>query len=794
MSGLNKQLSIFLAVIGCMLMAAYFGLVSNSQIVQFFKQKIPKSEILAKAEKEFNNSDLADLDLTRKIQMDIDKKLLHFVQLYLNDEKYYGQVPVGQWQVTWEGELSTKKEGKQHVEFLVGYDFNGRLVSMGQFAPYLIRPPNLEEEDALQMARDFLHLRNVDTTTISLRNKTIRKDDRVLHYDFYFWKPSAISSFLTERYDVKISGREITEFRSRMTLDFDNFSFPEINKTSEVAAMVIMFIFWGMITVFIVSVFFKRLKHDELEFKRAFWLAIAVFVLMWSYLAIEEWPSWEGILFGGGFAGLFAALGILVVFSVTESLNRETWKQQVALSDVLFRGVFRVREFGKAILDALFLSGLTLILFGGLFWLTSYLQIGYLSFDDDVFWIFRNNVAVVSAICRKLVSMLFIGMTLFSFWVAYLRSKIQNKTLLIMLVALFINFSGLQLYYLRPTYLAFFLFLPLAVFWSFITFRLNIISILISLFIVNFFIELSFINILPGGLISPPGIVAAIFVLGFLFLGLYFCFSKHSVEDFEHYVPEYVSRIAEHEQFLKELEIARNVQMRFLPQSVPSVPKLDIACLCRPALEVGGDYYDFILNGNHSLGVVIGDVAGKGVSAAFYMTMVKGIIKTLTKSNPAPKKMLTEMNSIFYENAPNEIFISMIYGLFDLSNSTLTFARAGHNPIIFHKCNGHDPQLLNSNGLAIGLEKGTLFKNIIEEICLPIETGDVFIFFTDGISEAMNKKGDEFGEKRLREIVHKNAERTAQNILEQITNEINTFAGSSAQHDDLTMVVVKITE
>jgi serine phosphatase RsbU (regulator of sigma subunit) len=334
--------------------------------------------------------------------------------------------------------------------------------------------------------------------------------------------------------------------------------------------------------------------------------------------------------------------------------------------------------------------------------------------------------------------------------------------------------------------------LPFAIYLAYVVYKYDLFTVLLSLFTFYYLIDFSLVSLLPDGFLSIPGVVLAVSVIFMLAVGLYLFYSKVSSKDFEKYVPEYVSRIAERERFLKELEIARSVQMRFLPQSVPAFPNLEIACICRPAMEVGGDYYDFVRDGDQCLSVVIGDVSGKGVSAAFYMTMAKGIIKTLSKSNKLPKELLTEMNTIFYENAPRDVFISVIYGQFDMKQRKLTFARAGHNPLIVRKRMIGEPELINPKGLAIGLESGQLFSTTIEERSLSIEPEDVFVFYTDGISESMNKNGEEFGEERLGQIISQNAHHSAQTILDKITQEINKFAKNTTQHDDFTMVVVKV--
>lgn len=744
------------------------------------------------AEQAYQQSEFADYQLTKRIDLKIDNLLLRFAQLHVDPARDF--LPIGEWEVAWKGKVATKKEGEQDVSFTVRYDFKGNLVGLEQSSPNLNKPPNFKESEALFEARQFLLAQNVDTTGITLRDNTINKEDRVLNYHFEFSRPSQLSPNLLERYDVNLSGRNVTNYSAKTAINTEKYSFPAAQRTSEYVFATAAFIAWILIGIFLISVFFRRLKHDLLEFKRAFWGALAAFTLMFVYLAFDMWPDWKEAVIGGGLASLFTGLGILIIYAVTESMNREVWQEKITLLDVMAKGYFRVREFGETLLQSLFVSGIFLLILAAMYWTVTRIDLGYLHLDDDLYWIFSGNSAILPNIARNIISTLYIGLVLFSFWLTYLKSKISNKTVLIILLGIFVNFAGLDLYHLRTSYFAIFLTLPIAMLWAYFVLRLNLVTILISFFIINLFLELSLITLLPNGVLSAPGVVAISIISLMLVCGSYFSYSRIGLRDFAHYVPSYLGRIAERERFLKELEIARNVQQRFLPQAVPVFPNLEIACICRPAMEVGGDYYDFIRDGNRSLGVIIGDVSGKGVSAAFYMTMVKGIIKTLARSTSNPKKILTEMNSIFYENVPREVFISLICGLFDLENRTLTFARAGHNPIIVHKSSTKKSETLNSKGLAIGLEKGHLFSNTIEEVTLPVEPGDMFVFFTDGISESMNKNGEEFGEERLSQVIANCNKASAQTLMDSIAEEVTRFAGNVRQHDDFTMVVVKVAE
>ena len=274
--------------------------------------------------------------------------------------------------------------------------------------------------------------------------------------------------------------------------------------------------------------------------------------------------------------------------------------------------------------------------------------------------------------------------------------------------------------------------------------------------------------------------------------GIFLVYNWRNIEEIEEYVPEYVSRIAERERFLRELEIARSVQQKFLPQKSPDIKDIDVAGMCIPAMEVGGDYYDFIELDEERLGVVIGDVSGKGISAAFYMTMVKGIVKSLCSKSLSPGDTLKRMNRIFYENVPRNVFISLIYGIFDLRKREFSFARAGHTAVIIRKKGKEKPDFLFPPGIALGLERGDIFSSVIEEKILEISSGDVFVFYTDGVSETVNTRGEEFGEERLGEIISQISHKRADEIINLIKNKIKEFSIINAQRDDITLVVVKI--
>ena len=268
--------------------------------------------------------------------------------------------------------------------------------------------------------------------------------------------------------------------------------------------------------------------------------------------------------------------------------------------------------------------------------------------------------------------------------------------------------------------------------------------------------------------------------------------TRDKISDYDSITPAFVKNITERQRLQRELEIARDVQMSFLPVKSPVFKGLDIAARCKPALEVGGDYYDFVQLDADRIGIIIGDVSGKGTQAAFYMTLAKGFVKALSKTVSSPSEFLIKLNELFYENVERGTFISMIYGIFDVKEHTLTFARAGHNPVIAKHSGKKELELLNPVGLALGLEKGRIFNKTIKEIKIDTHPGDAFVFYTDGFTEAMNRFKLEFTELRLTESISKNLDLPAKELLDKTIADVDSFIGKALQHDDMTMVVVKV--
>ncbi len=808
--------SIALALLGVAGMLAYFGLFARSRTAGFLRPRFTLEEIVAKAEQAFQQSPLAGFDLRRNVDVRVNDNLAKFVQRAALPDSAVAALSLGYWEIGWRGAIPTEKDKKERAVFKTRYDFRGKLIGKDLVDPRKKDTSNTSQEQALTRVNMFLAELAIDTSAFTLSEKKIAENDEGRLHQFSFTRPLAVSSSLQEKIDVHVAGSLITYFRTdtkildekksrteqthqtakgsvTITTEDDALSESKAEKIGDIVTAVILGLTWTIVIGFLIVLFFKRLRHDELEFKRAWWFGGLVMLAMFTLIAVENWATdWLGVFLGGGFGGLFAGLGVVITYAVGDSIAREAWPEKLATTDLFFTGHLRIREIGEAILHAFFIAGVTALALGLVVILANALHLNYLRFDDNRLWFLGEPLGLVTMLSKNVTTASYTATLVLLFWAAYLKSRLRKNALAFVLLTLAINFTSFYLDNFGPMYVSIFLLLPAAALWAYFTHKHDFLTIWFALLLFSFLLDLSLAGISPEGWGSTLNTTLLISALTFLGAGVALVFQPKSAREFGGYVPAYVSRIAERERFLKELEIARNIQMRFLPHTAPNFPQLDIASICRPAMEVGGDYFDFVRDGEQRLTVVIGDVSGKGVSAAFYMTLAKGIIRALSRLKLPPKALLSDMNTVFYENTPKEVFISLIYGLFDMENNTLTFARAGHNPLIVHKSLGGEAQMLHPRGLAIGMEHGKVFSATIEEQKIPIQAGDVFIFYTDGISEAMNKNGEEFGEERLRDAISRVSGVSAQEILEAITREVMGFTGEAKQHDDFTMVVVRV--
>jgi sigma-B regulation protein RsbU (phosphoserine phosphatase) len=259
-----------------------------------------------------------------------------------------------------------------------------------------------------------------------------------------------------------------------------------------------------------------------------------------------------------------------------------------------------------------------------------------------------------------------------------------------------------------------------------------------------------------------------------------------------------LGEMAEKGRLEQEMFAAREIQQKLLPAGPLKVTGLAVTAFCEPAREVAGDYFDFLPITDTMVGLLIADVAGKGLAAGLYMAQLKVIVQSLSRLHHEPKTFLTAVNKVVSANLDAKSFITMSYGVIDVERHEMTFARAGHCPLIHvpadQPAGMRKSRLLTPDGLVVGLQidDGTLFESILQEQTISLAPGDLVVWFTDGISETMNEAFDCFGEHRLCQVVEQYAHLPFEQLRSYILAELRAFAGGADQHDDMTMILMRV--
>ena len=236
----------------------------------------------------------------------------------------------------------------------------------------------------------------------------------------------------------------------------------------------------------------------------------------------------------------------------------------------------------------------------------------------------------------------------------------------------------------------------------------------------------------------------------------------------------------------QEMGKAREIQEGLLPNQIPQVRGLDIAGVWQPARAIGGDFYDVVKFSERKIGVCIGDVVGKGISAALLMANLQASFRAFTPDPISPGTLVGKMNGVLCNNIAADKFVTFCYCTIDVAEGRLTYAGAGHwPPILLRK--SREAIVLRDGGPPLGIFPGREYEDIIVDL----ESGDHVVFYTDGLTEATNSEGQEFGERRLVDVGSQNLRLSANQLLEKIVTEVTQFSVGNFQ-DDLTMVVVSV--
>lgn len=688
-------------------------------------------------------------------------------------------------------------------DLMMQFDGNGRLLRIDVPMDDSLAAPALTAAEAYDVIRRLLLPRGdasrlapiarLDafadtgaTTQGGIHHIASAQPERIDH--LFVW--TVYDEALGDTVDVRaaVKGNVLARFESipRFTRTFDSEHGTGIADIFEVA-------YYAVFGIVLVVVFFRRMRSYEIGFRTAIYMGVTIALLFGAWLFFElnsQMDPTIELLLPLVIAPLFVGGGFVPLWAVSESLGRETWKDKLISFDLLRAGHVFHSRIGRALLWGAA---------GG----AAMLAVGLLSaraFDGiDTTWIrhgggdglrpFSAPSAVLYIIGNATISALFAAAFMLLSIVSLARQRLQIKALVIVIPALlFTIVDGLNLVPLPTAWLVL---LPamLLLVWLFV--ETDLLTALAAMIVFSVLSDGTMFFLPGSGAWQAESMTLAGAFTLLLAWGVAALLTPDRVTDLEGLAPRYQRHITERQRLARELEIAREVQMSFLPKRNPIIVGLDIASHCAPALEVGGDYYDFIELGEGRIGIAIGDVSGKGTQAAFYMTLTKGFLQALAWQHESPAAVLVEMNRLFYRNVERGHFISMIYAVFDMNTRELHIARAGHTPVMRRR-NGEDVDVIHSRGIALGFEAGETFTATIEEVTVPLHTGDTFLLYTDGYPETMTRTREEFGEERLASALRDFGGSSSEELLSQLYRDTRRFAGRNDQHDDMTMVVVRV--
>ena len=240
-----------------------------------------------------------------------------------------------------------------------------------------------------------------------------------------------------------------------------------------------------------------------------------------------------------------------------------------------------------------------------------------------------------------------------------------------------------------------------------------------------------------------------------------------------------------------ELRSASEIQRILLPDKDPPLEGFVVAGKNIPARVLSGDYYDYPPLEARQFGAVIADVSGKGTAAALITAMCRSVLRSTASSSPSPSSVLGAVNRILFPDIREDMFISMIYLLLDQSTSRVTLARAGHTYPLLWRRKSNEVEEIKSAGLAVGIDRGEVFERVTKDVSFLMEPGDCLLLYTDGVNEAMNARGDEFGEERIKSTLAVLAPQGARAVISGLISELGGFLGGRRSHDDITLIALQ---
>jgi len=678
-------------------------------------------------------------------------------------------------------------------------DLVAKVGSLGQILSLEIPPRKeleplaLKPDEARVKAEETLRLVGVDVGDLTLTATNAGEEEGRQKFEF-LWK-QAVKGLpgLLYRYTVQLQSGYITSFKQEIL-------FAEEEEPHPWRDLIFLLLF-GATWLFLILVFFflfiQMLRRDEVDFQHAQKVGLVAGGL--TFVRFISNPAGGAVqtLLRTALLSILSAVFFAVLWSVSESFLRQTMGDKLRFVDVLFRGRAHVREMGRHLMWATGWSLLLLAIPALLLLIASgnrNLGLSVLPLNLILTNMRVPGGLVGNAILGPLFAAVVLGAVFLGVVYPILRLRFSVPVagaLFGLLYALGVGWL-LEEAMIGPVGVAFIISLIVGWMLFAVMEKSGLLASLIFLYM-----PLAFINValLLRGAHSPffaQGWLSLGILLAVLALTCFVALKGRPLAQEESYEPAYLLRLWERERFARELEIAKGVQERFLPKASPIIEGFSLATRCVPAMEVGGDYFDFLPLPGRKWLLLLGDVSGKGVKAAFYMTLTKGVLHALACSESDHTQILLRLNRIFGALSEPGIFLTLCAVVLEPETRRVQLLSAGHNPpFLIRK---RTASVLKPRGLVLGVMGDDMFLKSLKDVHMTLDPGDTLVLYTDGVTEAMDKEHQEFGMERLQATLDNAGGKDSQGILQSVVDDVLLFQQGGPQADDMTLLVLQAHE
>ncbi|MCI4398070.1 MAG: SpoIIE family protein phosphatase [Acidobacteria bacterium] len=787
----------FLVVAGTMAAALYLlrvnGAVNGPLGLASFDEARARNKVRVTVQKLLGESRPFTLKFSARTDTSTLRRLQQLVGLkaavYLSSNK----VPVQKWvysALPQSGASLWATRGVREPLVTITVSSSGQILGLESSLAQAQEPAKVNDAEARRDAEDLLRFLGVDVGNLILSAYNAGENNGRQKYDFTWKAPIQGLPGVFSQYAVTLEGGFIKSFDRSVSFE----SGVDPSQEGNLLLTILTIASWFFLALLVLFLFIQQLRRDEIDLTHVRKISIlsggATFVAaLFGYDG-----QWGETLLLALLMSVIGGLFFTLLWTVAESFLRQAYPEKLCMSDLWLNNTWRVRETGKALLyclsGGLLMLALPVIAFffawenerSGLFILPASSSMeGFMAPGGLAAHAFFGPLALSLVLCSVFAGVLYPFLrlrfrplasgTLFGiFFAAGTAVAVPAGPLWMVLPAAFLSGAAL-----------------------FVTMELGgFLCALLFIFAPLLFAQSALLLTGRDFQVVCQGYIG-LGVLGLAaLLGVILALKGRPLAEVQAYEPAYLGRIRERERFARELEIAKGVQERFLPKETPLLPGFSIAARCTPAMEVGGDYYDYLsLSGDRWL-IVLGDVSGKGVKAAFYMTLTKGILHSVTSMDCDERAILSHLNRLFKNLSDDGTFLTLCAVALDTKAREATILSAGHNPPVFLR-NGV-PELLSPRGLVLGLMDDAVFSKTIEERKVLFGPGDALLLYTDGVTETMNRRQEEFGTQRLLQALEHANGLGPDALLDRVSHAVAVFGDGAPQADDLTLLAISADE